>query len=61
MGTPEECIKKRQTNKAYNDTAGQLAGGGFIGHACGSHDALNLPIKSKDAIDAAALDCSIFM
>ena len=33
---------------------GHLAGGGFTGHLVGSHDALDGPIASKDAIDEAA-------
>ena len=33
---------------------GHLTGGGFVGHVCGSHDALDGPIRSKDAIDTTA-------
>ncbi len=54
VGTPEERIENGRADKEYGDDVGHLAGGGFVGHACGSHDALDGPIKSKDAIDAAA-------
>jgi len=51
IGTPEERTDKEMT--AAQDV-GHLTGGGFAGHLAGSHDALDGPIKSKDAIDAAA-------
>jgi len=54
VGTPEERIANGRADKEFGDDVGHLAGGGFVGHACGSHDALDGPIKSKDAIDAAA-------
>jgi len=56
VGTPEERLANNHADKEM--TAGQdvghLAGGGFAGHLCGSHDALDGPIASKDAIDEAA-------
>jgi hypothetical protein len=39
-----------KTNNHGKDV-GHLTGGGFMGHLSGSHDNLEGPIQSKDAID----------
>merc|ERR1712127_711946 len=56
IGTPEERMANNHGDKAMTaaQDVGHLAGGGFAGHLAGSHDALDGPIQSKDAIDAAA-------
>jgi len=56
VGTPEERMANNHADKEMTPAhdVGHLAGGGFAGHLCGSHDALDGPIQSKDAIDAAA-------
>jgi len=56
VGTPEERLANNHPDKELtaDQDVGHLAGGGFMGHLCGSHDALDGPIRSKDAIDAAA-------
>lgn len=54
VGTPEERLAGAHPDKSLNPAGdvGHLTGGGFTGHLCGSHDALDGPVKSKDAIDA---------
>jgi len=52
VGTPEDREAKNHPDKAFADDVGHLTGGGFMGHAVGSHDAMDGPITSKDAIDA---------
>ena len=56
VGTPEERMANNHADKELTaaQDVGHLAGGGFAGHLCGSHDALDGPIASKDAIDEAA-------
>ena len=56
VGTPEERLANNHADKdmTIGQDVGHLAGGGFAGHLVGSHDALDGPIQSKDAIDAAA-------
>jgi len=56
VGTPEERLANNHADKEMTaaQDVGHLTGGGFAGHVCGSHDALDGPIASKDAIDAAA-------
>jgi silicon transporter len=56
VGTPEERLANNHADKDYTpaNDVGHLAGGGFAGHLCGSHDALDGPVASKDAIDQAA-------
>ena len=56
IGTPEERMANNHADKemTIEQDVGHLAGGGFAGHLAGSHDALDGPIKSKDAIDEAA-------
>jgi len=56
VGTPEERLANNHADKdmTTSQDVGHLAGGGFAGHVCGSHDALDGPIASKDAIDEAA-------
>jgi hypothetical protein len=56
VGTPEERLANNHGDKDMTiaQDVGHLAGGGFAGHLVGSHDALDRPIQSKDAIDAAA-------
>ncbi|KAL3790161.1 LOW QUALITY PROTEIN: hypothetical protein HJC23_009598 [Cyclotella cryptica] len=49
---PEERLANNHPDKEFGDDVGHLTGGGFMGHAVGSHDALDGPITSKDAIDA---------
>jgi len=58
VGTPEERLANNHGDKEMNaaQDVGHLTGGGFAGHVCGSHDALDGPIASKDAIDQAAID-----
>jgi hypothetical protein len=53
VGTPEERIANNHPDKELNaaQDVGHLTGGGFTGHLCGSHDALDGPIRSKDAIE----------
>jgi hypothetical protein len=53
VGTPEECMASSRPDKELNiaQDVDHLTGGGFMGHLCGSHDALDSPIRSKDAID----------
>jgi hypothetical protein len=36
----------------FADDVVHLTGGDFMGHAVGSHDALDGPIASKDSLDA---------
>ncbi|EED92452.1 silicic acid transporter, silicon transport [Thalassiosira pseudonana CCMP1335] len=52
VGTPEERIANNHADKEYQagGDVGHLTGGGFTGHVCGSHDALDGPIASKDAL-----------
>jgi hypothetical protein len=54
VGTPEERMAGNHPDKDLNPAGnvGHLTGGGFTGHLCRSHDALDGPIRSKDAIDA---------
>jgi len=53
VGTPEERIENDHPDKEYTDDVGHLMGGGFTGHVCGSHDALDGPLPySKDALEA---------
>jgi len=52
VGTPEERLANNHPDKEFTDDVGHLTGGGFMGHAVGSHDALDGPITSKDALDA---------
>mmetsp|Transcript_11318 Transcript_11318/g.14466 ORF Transcript_11318/g.14466 Transcript_11318/m.14466 type:complete len:509 (-) Transcript_11318:163-1689(-) len=56
IGTPEERLANDHGDKEMTvaQDVGHLTGGGFAGHLAGSHDALDGPIQSKDAIDAAA-------
>jgi silicon transporter len=54
VGTPEERAAKNHADKDFADDVGHLYGGGFHGHVVGSHDALDGPIKSKDAVDEDA-------
>jgi silicon transporter len=56
VGTPEERMANNHADKdmTVQQDVGHLTGGGFAGHLVGSHDALDGPIKSRDAIDAAA-------
>eukprot|EP00571_Detonula_confervacea_P008905 CAMPEP_0172328204 /NCGR_PEP_ID=MMETSP1058-20130122/60231_1 /TAXON_ID=83371 /ORGANISM="Detonula confervacea, Strain CCMP 353" /LENGTH=289 /DNA_ID=CAMNT_0013045307 /DNA_START=130 /DNA_END=999 /DNA_ORIENTATION=+ len=56
VGTPEERLANNHGDKELTaaQDVGHLAGGGFAGHLCGSRDALDGPIASKDAIDEAA-------
>merc|ERR1712127_94855 len=56
VGTPEERMANNHADKELTaaQDVGHLAGGGFAGHLVGSHDALDGPIASKDAIDEAA-------
>merc|ERR1712127_827645 len=56
VGTPEERLANNHADKELTteQDVGHLAGGGFTGHLVGSHDALDGPIASKDAIDEAA-------
>ena len=56
IGTPEERMANDHADKAMTaaQDVGHLAGGGFAGHLAGSHDALDGPIQSRDAIDEAA-------
>mmetsp|Transcript_1365 Transcript_1365/g.3107 ORF Transcript_1365/g.3107 Transcript_1365/m.3107 type:complete len:520 (-) Transcript_1365:140-1699(-) len=58
VGTPEERIANGRADKEFGDDVGHLAGGGFVGHACGSHDALDGPIRSKDALEAKVVATS---
>ena len=60
VGTPEERAANNHADKDFADDAGKLYGGGFRGHAVGSHDALDGPIEdahitkateSKDPLD----------
>jgi hypothetical protein len=50
IGTPEERMAGDHPDKDLNpaDDVGHLTGGGFTGHRCGSHRALDGPIKAKD-------------
>ncbi|ACI64637.1 silicic acid transporter, silicon transport [Thalassiosira pseudonana CCMP1335] len=53
VGTPEERIENDHADKEFDSDAGHLYGGGFTGHVCGSHDALDGPMPhSKDALEA---------
>mmetsp|Transcript_4965 Transcript_4965/g.8541 ORF Transcript_4965/g.8541 Transcript_4965/m.8541 type:complete len:511 (-) Transcript_4965:330-1862(-) len=56
VGTPEERLANNHADKdmTIGQDVGHLTGGGFGGHLVGSHDALDGPIQSKDAVDAAA-------
>merc|ERR1712071_645883 len=56
VGTPEERLANNHGDREMTaaQDVGHLTGGGFAGHICGSHDALDGPIASKDAIDQAA-------
>mmetsp|Transcript_7692 Transcript_7692/g.16730 ORF Transcript_7692/g.16730 Transcript_7692/m.16730 type:complete len:505 (+) Transcript_7692:142-1656(+) len=55
IGTPEERMANNHGDKEMNirQDVGHLTGGGFAGHLAGSHDALDGPIQSRDAIDNA--------
>ena len=50
IGTPEERMAGAHPDRDFNpaDDVGHLTGGGFIGHRCGSHHALDGPIKAKE-------------
>eukprot|EP00956_Cyclotella_meneghiniana_P023635 scaffold46432_cov87-Cyclotella_meneghiniana.AAC.1 len=60
IGTPEERIENDHPDKEFAPDMGHLAGGGFMGHVAGSHDALDGPIPhtkeelraSRDALEA---------
>ena len=56
VGTPEDRLANNHADKdmTIGQDVGHLTGGGFAGHLVGSHDALDGPIISKDAIDASA-------
>ena len=56
VGTPEERLANNHADKEMtaSQDVGHLYGGGFVGHVCGSHDALDGPIVSKDALDEEA-------
>jgi len=56
VGTPEERLANNHGDREMTaaQDVGHLTGGGFAGHICGSHDALDGPVASKDAIDQAA-------
>mmetsp|Transcript_7695 Transcript_7695/g.16739 ORF Transcript_7695/g.16739 Transcript_7695/m.16739 type:complete len:506 (+) Transcript_7695:142-1659(+) len=53
IGTPEERMANNHADKEMNirQDVGHLTGGGFAGYLAGSHDALDGPIRSRDAID----------
>jgi len=55
VGTPEERMANNHADKemTIGQDVGHLTGGGFAGHLVGSHDALDGPIQSKDAIENA--------
>ena len=56
IGTPEEraaSSKPDRITDAAHDV-GHLTGGGFTGFACGSRDAMDGPIRSKDAMESQA-------
>ena len=50
VGTPEDRAANNHADKDFADDVGHMYGGGFRGHAVGSHDALDGPILSKDAL-----------
>jgi hypothetical protein len=50
VGTPEERAANNHADKDFADDVGHMYGGGFRGHAVGSHDALDGPIQSKDEV-----------
>jgi silicon transporter len=53
IGTPEDRINNDHPDKEFAPDMGHLAGGGFMGHQVGSHDALDGPVPhSKDALEA---------
>ncbi|KAL3785163.1 hypothetical protein HJC23_013829 [Cyclotella cryptica] len=53
VGTPEDRIENDHPDKEFPSDVGHLTGGGFMGHAVGSHDALDGPLPhSKDALEA---------
>ena len=60
IGTPEERIENDHADKEFGPDMGHLAGGGFMGHVAGSHDALDGPLPrnkeelraSRDALEA---------
>jgi hypothetical protein len=53
VGTPEDRIMNDHPDKEFISDVGHLAGGGFMGHQVGSHDALDGPVPhSKDALEA---------
>jgi len=54
VGTPEERMASSKPDKEMTPAqdVGHLTGGGFAGFACGSHDPLDGPIRSKDAMEA---------
>jgi len=56
VGTPEERLANGHADKdmATAQDVGHLTGGGFGGHLVGSHDALDGPIASRDAIETNA-------
>nr|ANG60895.1 silicon transport protein [Skeletonema marinoi] len=56
VGTPEERAANNHADKDFADDTGKLYGGGFRGHAVGSHDALDGPIQSKDDFDEEAAE-----
>jgi len=55
VGTPEERAANNHADKDFADDVGHMYGGGFRGHAVGSHDALDGPIMSKDALEGEGL------
>eukprot|EP00804_Cyclotella_cryptica_P027147 CCRYP_016071-RA/>CCRYP_016071-RA protein AED:0.28 eAED:0.28 QI:0/0/0/1/1/1/2/0/305 len=53
VGTPEDRIENDHPDKEFPSDVGHFTGGGFMGHAVGSHDALDGPLPhSKDALEA---------
>jgi hypothetical protein len=48
VGTPEDRAANNHADKDFADDVGHLYGGGFLGHAVGSHDALDGPILCND-------------
>ena len=55
VGTPEERAANHHADKDFADDTGKMYGGGFRGHAVGSHDALDGPIASKDEVEEEAV------
>jgi hypothetical protein len=56
VGTPEERAASSKPDRITDEAhdVGHLTGGGFTGFACGSRDALDGPIRSKDAMESQA-------